>query len=169
MGFGTNGQQSFSCNSKAKSAVIGKCGTPSSTQCITATLAGTTTTPVPTIYFTINSMTSTQITYTITNITNSDGTSMSSYTFPSNCGLEVYLTIGNATSGYSEPYFNFPNPITSSAVNTPITTNYIYLGTGSPTVSQLPKGNYPVNFSYYYYYPCQNVVLNNTTFIYQVS
>jgi hypothetical protein len=168
MGFKTQGQQSTATGYSAKRAVIGKCGTPSSTQCITSTLTGTTpqsppqSPPGPTIYFTINNMTSTQITYTITNILNSDGTtSVTSYTFPTNCGLEVYLNVGNATSGYSTPYFNFPNPITSSSINTPITANYNYLEPSSVQVSQLPSGNYPIDFSYYYYYPCQNVVLSN--------
>ena len=166
MGFKTGGQQAIACNSKAKSAVNGRCGTPSSTQCITATLTGTTPPPPPppgpTIYFTINNMTSTQITYTITNILNSDGTtSVTSYTFPTNCGLEVYLNVGNATSGYSTPYFNFPNPITSSSIKSPIIADYNYLEPSSVKVSDLPSGNYPINFSYYYYYPCQNVVLSN--------
>ena len=90
MGFGSRGFQSFSCNYTAKSAVNGRCGTPSTTQCITSTLTGTTTTPPPTITLTINSITTTTINYTIIG--------GSSYTFSSGCSPVVNLSAVNSLS-----------------------------------------------------------------------
>jgi len=100
MGFKTQGRQQFPSNYTAKSAVNGRCGTPSTTQCITSTLTGTTTTPTSvTISATITAMTTTSITYTINSINNLTliGTS---YSFTSSINPDFYIKIdnGNATS-----------------------------------------------------------------------
>ena len=172
MGFKTGGQQPFSCNYKARSAVIGRCGTPSTTQCITSTLTGTTTTTTPPIItFTINNMTSTSITYTIIG--------GASFTFPSNCSPVVSLVAANTnntinstnttnntnTNIDSAPYFNLPTTINSQNINIQLS---VPLNSGTTQnnntpFNELPSGTYNVYLKYWNSSTCPNYFITNNS------
>jgi hypothetical protein len=176
MGFKTGGQQPFSCNYKARSAVNVKCGTPSSTQCITSTLTGTTTTTTttttpPTITLTINNMTSTSITYTIIG--------GASFTFPSNCSPVVSLVAANTnntinstnttnntnTNIDSAPYFNLPTTINSQNINIQLSTplNSGTTQNNNTPFNELPSGTYNVYLAYFISPVCPNYFITNNS------
>jgi hypothetical protein len=185
MGFKTGGQQAIACNSKAKSAVNGRCGTSGNKGCTTVTLTGTdpSSGPVKTlinVYHTINSMTTTTINYTITSITYNDGTSVTyPYTFPTGspdsvCSSVVTLCAANTSnppSGiYATPSFNLPTTttnqgttITSDKINTPITSTFFY-APNAPTMSVLSSG---ASYAYVAWWlntkDCINPLLNNNS------
>jgi hypothetical protein len=166
MGFKTGGQQAIACNSKARSAVNGRCGTPSTTQCITSTLTGTTTTPPPTITLTINSMTATSINYTIVG---------GSTELPSSCSPVVNLVAANTkntinttnTNIVSAPYFNLQLQTNSQniIINTPLSAT-LYSGTSqnnNTPFNQLPSGTYNVYLAYWNSSICPNYFITNNS------
>lgn len=167
MGFKTGGQQSTPTGYSAKRVVIGRCGTPSSTQCITATLTGTTTTPPPTITLTINSMTATSINYTIVG---------GSTELPSSCSPVVNLVAANTkntinttnttnTNIVSAPYFNLQTNSQNIIINQPLSAT-LYSGTSqnnNTPFNQLPSGTYNVYLAYWNNSICPNYFITNNS------
>lgn len=164
MGFGSRGFQSFSCNYTAKSAVNGRCGTSGDKSCTTSTLTGTTTTTTttspPVINFTINSMTATQINYTINSIDNNGVSLPLPFNYPTyqdttqsppvqtTCSPIVNLLAQSGSNNYNIS-FNFPNPITTTATATLST--------------QLPSGPYNVSLAYFNSPVCPNYFISNNS------
>jgi hypothetical protein len=163
MGFKTGGQQAPATGYSAIRYVNGKCGSTGIMSCNATTLYGTTTTTPPVINFTINAMTTTSITYTITSITNSDGTSVTyPYTFPTpnTCGAVVDLNAINnsSSSSTSSPSFYFPTTIQTN--NKQVTTTFSYVSNNKTTLS---VGNsYNVTLAYWNSPYCPTYSLNNS-------
>ena len=165
MGFGSRGFQSFSCNYTAKSAVNGRCGTSGDKSCTTSTLTGTTTTTTspPVINFTINSMTATQINYTINSIDNNGVSLPLPFNYPTyqdttqsppvqtTCSPIVNLLAQSGSNNYNIS-FNFPNPITTTTTTTTSTLS-----------TQLPSGTYNVSLAYFNSPVCPNYFISNNS------
>ena len=166
MGFGSRGFQSFSCNYTAKSAVNGRCGTSGDKDCTTSTLTGTTTTTTttspPVINFTINSMTATQINYTINSIDNNGVSLPLPFNYPTyqdttqspsvqtTCSPIVNLLAQSGSNNYNIS-FNFPNPITTTTTTT------------ATLSTQLPSGTYNVSLAYFNSPVCPNYFISNNS------
>ena len=153
------GKGQITTNSQLKRYIFGICNTTSDTACTAGALNGTAATPpLPTISFTINSMTPDtpsaqgQINYTINSIT---GVSLpytySNYNQSPVVLLNVIFTDNNASQpNYSEPSFLFPATLytTTANPNVILTADLSYVSNNTTTLSQLTSGTYNVSLAY---------------------